>query len=477
MEERVVKPKTRPVSLVAERAVRYLRDHRNAASVDVVREILATRVSDEDSARRLLETAFSGDPRLAYCEGSWTVAVLPHATLEPTPVLGGAGADRVLVVLEGARLARGRPFELRSVSAVRLRGTSVVGACGGDPSPGAGAAELRRTMRHLLDGGIAVLHDPPGSLAAFERFMGEPLLGALSLRRVACARLGLPARHDLEALAARLRVPWKEHADPFAMAESMDDCLEALRRHGESLEQLRESVRSSAAPIDWSRYAFDRARLDALPRVPGTYRFYDVEGGLLYVGKSKDLHRRLGSYFAEGGPRSPRVQALLDAAHRLEVEPVGSDLEAIMREAALIARRNPRSNVQRRFHVRFSRAERLRSVLILEPALGDWVLRAFLLRDGRLVGRVAIGRRGRGLRRVERILEDHFFGFEDRPVPAGGDDVDVELVGRWLAANRDRVVAFDPTDLRSASDVIDRLRWFLRSGTLLDEQGNPILTR
>jgi len=55
-----------PPSLVAERAVRYLRDADGPVpSVTLAREVLAVRTSDEEQATRVLGTAFSGDPRHA----------------------------------------------------------------------------------------------------------------------------------------------------------------------------------------------------------------------------------------------------------------------------------------------------------------------------------------------------------------------------------------------------------------------------
>ena len=105
------------------------------------------------------------------------------------------------------------------------------------------------------------------------------------------------------------------------------------------------------------------------------------------------------------------------------------------------------------------------------------MLRAFLVRAGRLVGRVSIGPRGGGLKRVERLLEDQFFSVASGPTEVPGPDLDVELIVRWLTANRDRAVAFDPTTLGSATEVVDRLRWFLENGSPFDTDGSPIFTR
>src|SRR5262249_22672635 len=57
----------RTVSLVAERAVRYLAGRPEpVGSVEVARQVLATRAPDEATARRVLEAAFASDPRLYY---------------------------------------------------------------------------------------------------------------------------------------------------------------------------------------------------------------------------------------------------------------------------------------------------------------------------------------------------------------------------------------------------------------------------
>jgi hypothetical protein len=81
------------------------------------------------------------------------------------------------------------------------------------------------------------------------------------------------------------------------------------------------------------------------------------------------------------------------------------------------------------------------------------------------------------LRRVQRLLDDHFFSAPFGPSVIGGPDLDVEIVARWLAANRDRVVAFDPTELRTSTEVIERLRWFLQHGGPFDDDGAPIFSR
>jgi hypothetical protein len=467
---------SRTVSLVAERAVRYLKER--AGPVDSVRlagELLATRTSDELAARRVLECAFGGDARLAYGSAGWAL-VEPEPTTVPSDA-AASESDRTLAFLRGDGAA-GRSFRLASVSVLRLRGDDVVAACGGDTGEGPASRRLKRAVTEILRDSALVTHDPPGALLALERWLGEPVGSTISLRRLAEDRLGLRATHDFADLASHLGLRWRDSDDPIDQAEALDACLTALRRPGESLDDLRWALARNRRPLDWSRFAFDRSFLRGIPRLPGTYRFFDAADRLLYVGKSRNLRRRIGSYFREGARRAPRVQELLGRLYRIEYEHAGSELEALLCEAEQIRARNPEKNVQRRLHARPERGARarLRSILILEPGGGSAVLRAYLIHEGRLVARVPIGPRGGGLRHVERVLDDYFFFAPDGPTPTPGPDLDVELIVRWLAANRDRAVAFDPTNLGSAREVTDRLRWFLGHGSPFDADGTPIFT-
>jgi hypothetical protein len=463
--------------VVAERAVRYLDGKSGpASSREIARAVIASDIADESTATRILEGAFAGDPRLSYGGGGWRLGTARRARAKPAPKSDPAPTEveRALVLLDGERSGPRAPFVLRSIAVIRLAGERVVTACAGDVGRRRSDPELRVAAREALDGALPVVHDAPGALAAFERWLEEPIETPLSLRRLGAVRFGLPLRHGLEALAGRMGLPWRDGGDLIARAEILDTCLQAMRRPGESLEHLRAAGLGGAPPVPWSRYAFDRAFLRALPAAPGTYRFYDAGGALLYVGKSSDLRRRVGSYFVEGTGRSERVRRLVEAVHRIEVEPSGSDLEAVLREAAEIAQAHPRANVQRRAHPRPGRATRLRSIVILEPAAAPWVLRAYFVRDGALLDRIPLGPRGGGLARVERILEERFFDPRPGPSAAVPTRVDVELLARWLAAHRDRVVAFDPTHLKSSREVVERLRWFLGGGPLRDPDGVPI---
>jgi hypothetical protein len=470
-----MKPLRRTSSLVAERAVRFVRSHDEpVSSLDLVREVLSTTVGDESTATTVLVAAFAGDPRLVYGEGGWGCV-----ETEPLPAGSrrepGSEPDRTLILMDGGRLEPRGPFEIRSLAAIRIRGYDPIDACGGEPGPGRLGETLRRSVLSALDGAVPVVHDPPGAVAALESWLEEPLDAPISVRRLAADRLKIRVNHDLGSLAGILGLQWRDTSDLVDLAETLDEALRMLMREGESLSDVREAL--SAQPrLPWERYAFDRAFLRALPSTAGTYRFLNSDGSPLYVGKSKNLKRRISSYFTGKRKRSRKQRAMLEAVHRIEFEPLQSDLEAVLQEAIAIRRDEPVHNVQREVHPRVGRP-RIQSIVILEPAVPPLVLRAYLIRDGRLIDKVGIGPRGGGLRRIERLLEDYFFAVPWGPTAVPGPDLDVELITRWLAQNRDRAVAFDPTNLPGPRDVSERIRCFLTAETLLDPDGSPTLIR
>jgi len=96
----------------------------------------------------------------------------------------------------------------------------------------------------------------------------------------------------------------------------------------------------SEQPVEFDSKAF----LKNASTHPGTYRMYDDKGEMLYVGKAKNLKKRLSSYFRKTG-LSSKTKLLVKQIHNIEVTITHTEGEALLLESNLIKEHRPRYNI------------------------------------------------------------------------------------------------------------------------------------
>ena len=91
--------------------------------------------------------------------------------------------------------------------------------------------------------------------------------------------------------------------------------------------------------------AFDhRAVLASIPASPGIYRMLDEKREILYVGKAKDLKKRVSSYFTRGR-NTLRISRMISQVADIQVTVTETEAEALLLESNLIKQHRPRYNI------------------------------------------------------------------------------------------------------------------------------------
>ncbi|HCC93327.1 MAG TPA: excinuclease ABC subunit C, partial [Flavobacteriaceae bacterium] len=87
-----------------------------------------------------------------------------------------------------------------------------------------------------------------------------------------------------------------------------------------------------------------KLKLASLPETPGVYQYYNKKGDLLYIGKAKNLKRRVNSYFNKQHD-SKRLRVLVSNIDNIETINVNSEYDALLLENNLIKEHQPRYNI------------------------------------------------------------------------------------------------------------------------------------
>ena len=258
-----------------------------------------------------------------------------------------------------------------------------------------------------------------------------------------------------EDIAAALELGYVRPEDPAAMCLAHSELLLGLlekfeARDVDTVDGILEDLQPMVTSVDFEAYSFDEDDLNDLPTCPGVYVMRDSDGKVIYVGKSVHLRDRVKTYFARRSEREEKTQRILERIWTVEVQEVGSELEALILEARLIQTTRPEFNKQVEVHERESGVDRPPFLILLPSADVDSV-ELFCVR-GDCPIRVT---------RVRKDLSDWEEGWADVEATfdqesAEVDDVEMaahRILSGWVTRRSDTLNTIDVGDPGSRTDL------------------------
>ena len=211
--------------------------------------------------------------------------------------------------------------------------------------------EVARKIVEMTEGAIFTAHNVRFDYG----FIREEFkrLGYTFSRKQLCtvrlSRKAFPgfASYSLGALIYQLDIAVEDRhramADAMATTELLEKILNREENEQEVVQLVNLGIRESLLPRNWTV-----EKIHSLPEACGVYYFHDEAGNVIYVGKSKNIRKRVATHFAN---KTEKARKLQEHAFDLTFELTGSELVALLLESHEIKRLRPPIN----------RAQRLRN--------------------------------------------------------------------------------------------------------------------
>jgi DNA polymerase III subunit epsilon len=325
----------------------------------------------------LLHTILHSDPRVSRLPNGWW-------TTSPAVVDGAPPPEFVVVDVETTGL-KARQHRIIEVALVRYSAHSDPFIWSSLVNPGRRIPDYIRKLTGIDDSMVLNAPEFRSLGPTVQEIIGDlPIVGHnvdfdISFLNAELARSGLPRlvnvaldtmpladelipgirRLSLRDVARELGVTRTSEHRALADAEITLTIYHSLvkiaaERGIETLEQLLDITsrkrprRTAGRPVGRGRSLLDTRHLETIPHAAGVYVMRDENDRVIYIGKAKDLRKRVGSYYSQPLGYTRKMDGLIESISAIETTVVGTELEALILESQLIRRYRPRFNTVQR---------------------------------------------------------------------------------------------------------------------------------
>jgi GIY-YIG catalytic domain len=467
---------------IQDKIVKFIADkgEDGASSADLARTFLAPASAPEALCEKLIANVLESEARVSQnADGQWIAARSggeaalggEFTVVESVDVAAGGG--RLPVEWAAVRIdARGKIVEGKEgiICPAKWPNDAIAPDHLKGKIEGAATSRVALNKAAELASGTTLVSVRPGPFQ-------EHLLKAMRLDNDGTQHLfvGRLAKQilsreikSIQDLAGHFGVPVRDPETAAERAAFVAELFCAMLARREELnlgepDDWAERQTPKRIDMDFSRYDFDRAALDALPETPGIYMMRDGNGAILYVGKAVNLRRRVGDYFRARVQTDEKTQRIQEAVYSFDVEETGSELAALLYEYQLIQEHQPPVNSQFDVHDRLAaqRAPSRRWVVVL-PAVDAEEAEVFMFYGNRNLMRAVIPREAPEV--IGEELADFFFGPQP-PEEAGEEELGwLRIAWSWLQKNRDRAHTIDVEMAAGLDETMRLLSNMLKEG-------------
>ena len=284
------------------------------------------------------------------------------------------------------------------------------------------------------------LEDPSFSIRQFvQRLFPAEEINSVELM---CSLLGLTSfkEPDLSTLMNSLE----------EQAERVLEELEIAKVS--SLEEMSQFYNGEIIDVKFANYAFDELFLQSLPVSPGVYVMKDKNKNIIYIGKSKNLHQRVNSYFMKAIKLDPKLERIRQELFDIEIIQTGSELEALLLEQELIEAKNPPINTITKVHERTHKQKQRFDQIVLLPAVKEDFFKLYFLSPQNGLFEVEVDSNKINGKYLGAKI-NRFWGAEE-PI----NKKQYEIATSWLSQNDELVSTIDLRKFSQTTEIVNIIK-------------------
>lgn len=290
-----------------------------------------------------------------------------------------------------------------------------------------------------------ILNDEPVLIGELFRAVRIPLSRPITL--IKCK----------EALFSMTVIPKSAYHQGELYAELVGELFNQIALRGIVDRDELERAGMAQEPVKFAAESITYEKISALPAVPGVYGFKNHAGSFIYVGKAKNIRRRLLSYFRAPEDSRKKVECLRREADLLMTHMCGSELESLLNEYRLIKKYAPALNRQVQINERMGSFQPIDDCIVLLPHADRDLLMSFWIRKEEKTRMIPLSRTLL-FEEPEMCAKIEAFFFSEKTVAELTDFPEQEIITRWVKRYRDAVPTIPVNRLGTGTDVVEALR-------------------